>query len=211
MIPSALRLKYDIVGQVRQFNYNARGELLWAHDGQNYDAQLEIRLFLLGSRLQTSRGQITSQGLMPKRFSDKVRSEVAAHFEYDKGKVIFSANTPDAPLTPGAQDQLSIFIQIASLLAADPQRYPRGSSLEMQAVGPRESEVWRFRVDGEERLNLPGGEVDTLQLTRTPNQPHALHVELWLAPSLGHLPVRIRLTQDNGDYVDMQWRSSDPP
>ncbi len=211
LVPGSLRLKYDIVGQVKQFNYSATGELLWRHDGESYEAELEVRLFLLGSRKQTSRGRITPEGLAPKRFSDKVRSEVAAHFEYDKGKVIFSANTPEAPLQPGAQDQLSIFMQIASLIAAEPQRYPRGTTFEMQAVGARESDNWRFVVDGDERLSLPGGDQDTLKLTRTPNRPHDLNVEIWLAPAQGYLPVRIRLTQDNGDYVDQQWRSSSAP
>lgn len=211
LVPGSLRLKYDIVGQVKQFNYSAAGELLWRHDGESYEAELEVRLFLLGSRKQTSRGRITPEGLAPKRFSDKVRSEVAAHFEYDKGKVIFSANTPEVPLQPGAQDQLSIFMQIASLIAAEPQRYPRGASFVMQAVGARESDTWRFVVDGDERLGLPGGDQDTLKLTRTPSRPHDLNVEIWLAPAQGYLPVRIRLTQDNGDYVDQQWRSSNAP
>ena len=115
------------------------------------------------------------------------------------------------PLQPGAQDQLSIFMQIASLIAAEPQRYPRGASFVMQAVGARESDTWRFVVDGDERLGLPGGDQDTLKLTRTPSRPHDLNVEIWLAPAQGYLPVRIRLTQDNGDYVDQQWRSSNAP
>lgn len=210
-VPGSLRIQYQLYGEVRTLPYTADAELLWAHDGQAYEAQLEISAFLLGSRRQTSRGQLTPEGLRPKRFGDKVRSEVAAHFEYDKGKVIFSANTPEAALQPGAQDQLSIFVQLASLIAAEPQRYPRGSALEMQAVGPRESDNWRFVIDGEERLHLPGGEQDTLKLTRAPRQPHELTVGLWLAPTLGYLPVRIKLTQDNGDFVDMQWRSSGPP
>lgn len=210
-VPGSLRIQYQLYGEVRSFPYTAKAELLWAHDGEAYEAQLEISAFLLGSRRQTSRGQLTPEGLRPKRFGDKVRSEVAAHFEYDKGKVIFSANTPEATLQPGAQDQLSIFVQIASLIAAEPQRYPRGSAIEMQAVGPRESDNWRFVVDGEEQLKLPGGEQDTLKLTRAPRQPHELTVELWLAPTLGYLPVRIKLTQDNGDFIDQQWRSSGPP
>jgi hypothetical protein len=210
-VPGSLRLDYQLYGEVRALPYTADAELLWAHDGTAYEAQLEISAFLLGSRRQTSRGLLTPQGLQPKRFGDKVRSEVAAHFEYDKGKVIFSANTPEAPLQPGAQDQLSIFIQLASLLAAEPQRYPRGSAIELQAVGARESDSWRFVVDGEEQLNLPGGEQATVKLTRAPRQPHELTVGLWLAPALGYLPVRIKLTQDNGDFVDMQWRSSAPP
>lgn len=209
--PGSLRIKYTLFGEVRQLPYTANAELLWAHDGESYNAQLEISALFLGSRRQTSRGQLTPQGLKPKRFGDKVRSEVAAHFEYDKGKVIFSANTPEATLQPGAQDQLSIFVQIASLIAAEPQRYPSGTALEMQAVGPRESDVWRFVVDGPEHLNLPGGAQDTLKITRPRRQPSDLMVELWLAPTLGYLPVRIKLTQDNGDFIDQQWRSNAPP
>ena len=210
-VPGSLRIQYQLYGEVRTLPYTADAELLWAHDGQAYEAQLEISALFLGSRRQTSRGQLTPEGLRPKRFGDKVRSEVAAHFEYDKGKVIFSANTPEAALQPGAQDQLSIFVQIASLIAAEPQRYPRGTAIEMQAVGPRESDVWRFVVDGTEHLNLPGGEQDTLKITRPRRQPYDLMVELWLAPALGYLPVRIKLTQDNGDFIDQQWRSSGPP
>lgn len=211
VVPGSLRIKYELFGEVRMLPYTANAELLWAHDGTAYDAQLEISALFLGSRRQTSRGQLTPGGLAPKRFGDKVRSEVAAHFEYDKGKVIFSANTPEATLQPGAQDQLSIFIQIASLIAAEPQRYPSGTAIEMQAVGPRESDTWRFVVDGPEHLNLPGGGQDTLKVTRPRRQPYDLMVELWLAPALGYLPVRIKLTQDNGDFIDQQWRSSGPP
>lgn len=210
-VPGSTRLKYDIAGVVRQFNYSARGELLWRHDGASYEARLEVGAFLLGSRVQTSRGQITPEGLAPKRFSDKVRSEVAAHFERDKGKIVFSANTPEVPLQPGAQDHLSVFMQLASLLAGEPARYPAGSSIELQAVGPRDAALWRFTVDGPETLQLPGGELATLKLTRAPGQSYDLKVELWLAPTLGMLPARIRLTQDNGDFIDQQWRTTDTP
>lgn len=210
-VPGSTRLKYDIAGVVRQFNYSARGELLWRQDGSSYEARLEVGAFLLGSRVQTSRGQITPEGLAPKRFSDKVRSEVAAHFERDKGKIVFSANTPEVALQPGAQDHLSVFMQLASLLAGEPARYPPGSSIELQAVGPRDAALWRFTVDGPETLQLPGGELSTLKLTRAPGQSYDLKVELWLAPALGMLPARIRLTQDNGDFIDQQWRTTDAP
>lgn len=210
-VPGSLRIKYTLYGEVRQLPYNAGAELLWAHDGTQYEARLEVSALFLGSRVQTSRGQLTPQGLAPKRFSDKVRSEVAAHFEYDKGRVIFSANTPEAALEPGAQDQLSIFIQLAGRIAAEPARYPAGTTLAMQAVGARESDTWRFTVEGPERLDLPGGAQDTLKLSRPPNRPYDLLVEIWLAPALNYLPARIKLTQNNGDFVDQQWRSSAPP
>jgi hypothetical protein len=211
VVPGSLRLKYQINGEVKGFSYNARSELLWLHDGNSYDARLEVSAFLLGSRVQTSSGQITATGLAPKRFSDKVRSEVAAHFERDKGKVVFSANSPSVDLQAGAQDQLSIFIQIGTLLAGEPALYPRGTALEIQAVGSRDADIWRFVVNGEETLSLPAGEQTTLKLTRLPRQLYDLTVEVWLAPGLGYLPARIRLTQSNGDFVDQQLRSSEPP
>jgi hypothetical protein len=210
-LPGSQRLKYTITGEVRSLTYHASAELLWQNDGNAYEARLEVGAFLLGSRVQTSTGRITAEGLAPKRFSDKVRSEVAAHFERDKGKVIFSANTPEVPLQPGAQDQLSIFVQLASLLAGEPERYPPGSAIEMQAVGAREADSWRFTVDGPELLHLPGGDQATVKLTRAPRQTYDLTVELWLAPALGYLPARIRLTQNNGDFIDQLWRTSEAP
>ena len=210
-LPGSIRLNYKIHGEISKLSYYASGELLWLHDGKTYDARLEVSAFLLGSRVQTSRGLITPEGLAPTRFADKVRSEVAAHFERDKGKVIFSANTPEVALQAGAQDQLSIFVQLASLIGGEPGRYPKGTILEMQAVGPRDAETWRFVVDGEELLQLPGGEQATLKLTRVPQKTYDLTVELWLAPALGYLPARIRLTQNNDDFIDQQWRSSETP
>ena len=220
-LPGSLRLKYDIKGEVSGLGYSASGELLWLHDGQTYDARLSVTHFLLGTRSQSSTGQITPEGLAPKRFGDKVRSEVAAHFERDKGekgghgKVIFSANTPSVDLQPGAQDQLSIFMQIASLLAGDPSRYPVGSAFEMQAVGGRDADTWRFVIESEETLALPGvvpgGEQKALRIKRPARQQHDITVELWLAPALGYLPARIRLTQTNGNFVDQQLASFGPP
>jgi hypothetical protein len=210
-IPAPMRLKYDIRLKVSIVSLSAQGELLWRHDGNSYDSRLELSSGLLGSRVQTSRGQVTAQGLEPRRFSDKIRSEVAAHFERGKGKIIFSANTPEEPLLPGAQDQLSIFIQLAALLATHPERYPPGTVIETQSVGARFAEIWRIKVEGPELLQLPGGEQATLKLVHTPADPDAPKVELWLARSLGMLPVRIRLSQSNGDFIDQQWRGTEPP
>lgn len=208
VFPPTIRLKYDVKGEVKGFPYFVNGELQWAQDGKTYDARMEISHFLLGSRVQTSTGQLTAQGLEPLRFGDKVRSEVAAHFERTKNKVTFSANTPDAALLPGAQDQLSVLAQMAAMLGGDPRGFPKGSTLAFQAVGSRSSELWTFTVDVTEKLSLPGGELSALRLWRDPSGEYDTKLEVWMAPALGFLPARVRLTQANGDYVDQQWRST---
>jgi len=211
VIPGSTRLKYDVKGEVKGFPYFANGELLWLQDGKTYDARLEISHFLLGSRVQTSKGQLTPQGLEPIRFGDKVRSEVAAHFEYGKGKVTFSANTPDAPLQMGAQDQLSVFIQLASMLGGEKERVLVGDLIPFQAIGPRSSEAWIFKMGESETLALPGGAVKAFKLSRDPTGEHDPKVEVWLAPDMDFMPVRIRLSQPNGDFVEQQWRTSQKP
>ena len=208
VIPPAARLKYDIKGEVKGFPYQVNGDLRWAQDGKTYDARMEISHFLLGSRVQTSTGQLTRFGLEPTRFGDKVRSEVAAHFDYTKNKVTFSANTPDVPLLPGAQDQLSVFMQLAAMFGADPKGFPQGSTLPFQAVGPRSADSWVFNVGALEKLQMPGGDISAVRLWRDPNGEHDAKGEIWLAPDVGYLPVRIRLTQPNGDFVDQQWRET---
>lgn len=208
VFPAPARLKYDIKGEVKGFPYHVNGELLWAHDGQTYNSRMEISHFLLGSRVQTSTGQLTRNGLEPTRFGDKVKSEVAAHFEREKNKISFSANTPDVALISGAQDQLSVFMQLAAMFGGDPKGFPPGSTLPFQAVGPRSAESWVFTVGATEKLQMPGGDISAVRLWRDPTGEFDPKAEIWLAPELGYLPVRIRLTQPNGDFVDQQWRAT---
>ena len=202
--PASARLSYAVQGQARQLSYHAWAELLWQHDGQRYDARLEVGAFLLGSRVQTSSGQIGSDGLLPQRFGDKTRNELAAHFQRDKGVISFSANTPEVPLLLGAQDRLSVVLQLSALLAADPQRYPPGTMLSFQTASQREAEVWQFEVERPELLELPYGSLHTVKLSRKPRREFDQLIELWFAPELGYLPVRLRITNANGDRVDQQ-------
>ena len=210
-IAPPMKLRYLVTGESKRLPYSASGELVWQHEGSRYSASLEIGAFLIGSRRQTSQGQLTSQGLQPERFGDKSRSEQAAHFEHDKGKVIFSANTPDAALLPGAQDRLSLLLQLGAMLAGEPQRYPPGATISVQTVSAREADQWQFMVDEPESLSLPAGSMSAIKLTRNPRRQYDVKVELWLAPHLNHLPVRVKLTQANGDFVDQILKSTETP
>ncbi len=200
--PESARLKYQVQGKAKGFDYWATAELLWAQTDLDYEAKLEVSVFLLGSRVQVSKGTLGREGLMPIRFGDKTRSELAAHFQRDKGVISFSANSPDAPLLKGAQDRLSVVIQISSLLAGDVSRFPLGTMLSFQTVSQREAEIWHFLVEKEEVLTLPYGEIHTLKLNRKPRRQFDQQIELWFAPDLGYLPVRLRITNANGDMVD---------
>ncbi|MBX9818516.1 MAG: DUF3108 domain-containing protein [Burkholderiaceae bacterium] len=207
-----VRLNYDVSALTGGNRHTAGAQITWKHDGTDYQASLVVTKFLVTMRQWTSKGTLTEAGLAPVRFGDKGRgSEVAAHFVREEGRVVFSANTPPVPLLPGAQDHLSVFMQLASLWAGEPERYVAGDSISFQSIGPRHSETWTFVVAAEEPITVPGGTFPAIKLTREPSGDYSTKAELWLAPKLAYLPAHIRLSESNGNVLDMVWTDSTPP
>ena len=210
-IPNSVRLSYKMTGLSRGLNYHANGELNWLREANRYESSMVVSAFLLGSRSMTSVGEVTADGLAPKRFGDKARNELAAHFDADKGKITFSANRPELPWQRGAQDRLSVFFQLAGLLGGQADGVPTGTRIAIYTVGPRDAETWTFIVENMENLSLPMGEIKALRVTREPKREFDQKIETWFAPSMSYWPVRIKITQSNGDFVDQQLSGSSAP
>jgi Protein of unknown function (DUF3108) len=186
-----------------------KARITWQQDGEKYALELSISapIELLNYK---SSGTLSPQGLMPLDFYDKTvfKSTVAAHFVYAQKKITFSTTPNETELIPGAQDRNSVFMQIAGLLAADPARYTPGTTFSIQIVNAREAESWLFTVNEPETLNLENGSQIALRLTRNPRREFDRKIELWFVPAMNYLPVRYRLTEPNGDFQDMVWRST---
>lgn len=216
-LPGGLRapppavLRYEVTAQARGLALAGEASLAWHHDGQRYEARLELAAPGLRPRVQQSTGAITPDGLAPERFSDRSRGEQATHFDHAAGTVVFSNNRPDAPLVAGMQDRLSVVLQLAMLAAAQPQRFSAGTEIAIPTATTREAQDWVFRVVGDETLDLPPGPVPALKLERLPRGEYDQKVELWLAPGQAYAPVRLRLTNPDGGWVDQRWASTDRP
>ncbi|HSV57376.1 MAG TPA: DUF3108 domain-containing protein [Variovorax sp.] len=211
-VHASARLSFEMLGQrgVQPWK-GVFGELIWLQDGNEYNARLSLKMLFKTIRSQTSVGRIDANGIAPSRFSETRSSEVASHLVREENKVVFSNNAPSVPLLPGAQDRLSVVMQLGALLAANPQRYPEGSRIGIQTVGPKDAGVWTFVVEGSERISVPAGEFQVRRLSRDPRSEYDYKLELWLAPELGWLPARMRQTQQQGDVIDLQLREVSPP
>lgn len=210
-IPGSVKLAFAVTGQQGASPMQGVfGDLVWLQDGSSYDARLSLKFLFRTIRSQHSTGKIGPTGIEPVRFSEARKGEVASHFLRDQGQVMFSNNAPSVPLLPGAQDRLSVVMQLGGMLAGDPGRYPAGSRISIQTVGPRDAGVWVFNIEGEEQMTVPAGDYAVRKLTRSPRREFDDKIEIWLAPALGYLPVRMKQTQANGDFADMQLRESLP-
>lgn len=211
-LPGSATLDFEAKGQVKGFQYSAGAELQWKHDDQYYEAKQSISMFLMGARSQTSEGLITPRGLQPLSFTDRGRKTQSAHFDVAQGKASFSDGTPEAPISDGVQDRLSVFLQLSALLAADAKRYPQGTVIELTTSSARAAARWRFAVGPSETLELPAGSVEAIRLDKLadPQGQSDQQGSLWLAPAMQYLPVRIRLNQGQNDYVDLRLKRYAP-
>ena len=208
--PENIQINYKLTGQERGLNYYASGYLKWQvkpanSSPRNYEAELNVRAFLIGSRVWRSQGVLTGDGLAPKRYSDTWRSERAAHFDPDLRQISFSGNTPSAPLQAGAQDQVSLFIQMAAAVAA--QNFKTDTELNIQTATSRDAVNWRLTYKSDEPIEVKGERLETQKWVCLPRGKYDSQIELWLSKSHGGMPVRIKITQVSGNFIDMEMSS----
>ena len=211
--PNNTQINYSLTGQERGLTYHATGALKWQVKvgddlPKSYEAELRVRAFLVGNRVWRSVGQLSEGGLAPKRYSDSWRGERAAHFETDQQKISFSGNLPSAPLLPGAQDQVSLFIQMAAAVAS--QNFTTGAEVMVQTATARDAVNWTLTYKADEFIEVNGDRLETQRWLCLPRGKFDSQIEMWLAKSLAGLPARIKISQVSGNFIDMEMRSSEP-
>lgn len=164
----------------------------------------------------TSRGTLDADGVAPERFavSRRGRERHAANFRRDAGLVSFAGPARTWPLLGGAQDRLSWMVQLAAVLEANPALVAAGERVSMMVVGAHgDAGLWTFTVQPMVMVDGPGGTpVPAWPLRREAGQAHDPQVEVWVAPSLHHLPLRLRLTLPvNGESTDWRLRALQRP
>ena len=209
-LPPSRLLSYQLTGMDKGLTYYASGELRWQHNGSAYDLTLSVRAFLIGSRHWRSVGQIDATGLVPRRFSDSWRNERAAHFDREQQRIVFSSNNTPAPLQPGAQDQVSLYVQLAAAMAGEPERFVPGTRLQVQTATIRDAVPWSLALQGSETLTVDGQDQTVQRWVCQPRDQYDAKVEFWVSPRYDWLPVRIRITQVSGSYIDLVLKGSDP-
>jgi hypothetical protein len=159
----------------------------------------------VGTRQWRSQGEITSAGLAPRRFSDSWRNERAAHFDRPQSTAWSSATTPRWPRSKrGAQDQISLYVQLAAAMAGAPQRFEPGTRLQLQTATIRDALPWLLDLGPTETLQLNG------QWLSPPSNGCVSRatafdatVEFWVSAQHAWMPVRIRITQVSGSFIDL--------
>ena len=209
--PVSTRLDYVLTGHYRG-EIHGRAQVEWIRSDDRYQVHMDVTIgpsfAPLFSRAITSVGQLTPQGLKPRRYDEESkmafrnRRRVAIRFE-PYGIVL-----PDGHVRLGwssAQDAASQFVQFTYLFTTQPERLAVGERVDMPLALPSHVDSWGYDVSEVETVHTPFGAFEAFHLVplREPTPGGDLIAEMWFAPALAYLPVRIRMWQDSETYIDL--------
>ena len=209
--PPSTRLSYTLSGNYRG-PVQGQAQVEWLRQGVRYQVHMDVAIgpsfAPLVTRRVSSQGEITAQGLFPQRYDEETRVALRAPRRIS---VVLDAERVhlmdgQAVARPeGVQDSASQFVQLTWLFTTQPHWLEAGRVIEMPLALPRRVAPWVYDVMGAELLDTPAGPVQAVHVRpRMPLRPGShLTAELWVAPSLQHLPVRILIRQDDETYVDL--------
>jgi hypothetical protein len=162
-----------------------------------------VSWFYRGTLLQESSGRVSALGLQPERYRERrgERGEKETLFDVDAARVHFASGA-EASLPPGAQDRLSVFVQLGLLLHAEPARFAPGAVLEIPVLASARVEATTFRVLGNETVTAGEAAIAALHLRREPLDDEDPAIDLWLALEPQVLPLRVRVTEASGRALD---------
>jgi Protein of unknown function (DUF3108) len=209
--PPSTQLNYRLTGHFRG-PLHGQAQVQWLRQGERYQVRLEVKVDPIVRRRMLSDGVLGEHGLSPRRYDEetevpfKETRRATVRFEPDQ---ILLANGKTSEPTEGVQDAASQFVQLTWLFLSRPDRLQVGRTIDFPLALPRRVGRWTYDVAAQELLQLPFGEIQAFRLTprRDNAKPNELSVEMWIAPTLQYLPVRIQIRQDAETFLDLQLES----
>ena len=209
--PPSTRISYRLSGNYRG-PVEGQAQVDWLRSGSRYQVFMDLSIgpsfAPLMSRRVSSEGEVTGQGLAPRRYDEETKivmlppRRVAVDMD---ATTVHLSNGTQAPRPPGLQDSASQFVQLTWLFTTQPELLQVGRSIVLPLALPRTVEPWTYDVVGSETLATPAGPVLAVHVKprREPKPGVDLTAEIWVAPSLQYLPVRILIRQDSQTWIDL--------
>jgi len=204
-LPPRFRLEYVAKASRGPLSLEGENELVFTTEGTRYTLRSATRSVLFSAE-QDSAGDMVGAMLRPHEYHERSprRPPRTTRIDWQAGRVTFSANADGATATqPRLQDRLSLLVSAGQQL-----RLQQGTgAVEMAVAGARHVSLYRFELRGIETLDLPIGRVEAHRLERPISAAHD-GIDVWIAPALCWLPVKMRFVDDRGQVVQNQLRAA---
>lgn len=204
---TSVRLEYAVTATRSVLSLSGDGVIEYRREGDTYTIESSVTAIGIFEAQQSSVGSVRADGLVPRTFTlrSSRREPRSIDFDWAARRVAFSHTGNSEPTRPQMQDRLSMMIQ----LAWRQRREPGASTFEIPVAGPRHVATFVFRSQGAEALTVPAGRFDTVKFERYKESGDD-EFDVWLAPALCSLPVRLRFSDDRGLVIEQRLRAVRP-
>ncbi len=212
--PLSTRLSYVLTGNYRG-PVSGQAQVEWLRKGRDYQINLDVSIgpsfAPLISRRMSSQGQLTPDGIAPQRYDEETKFLFGEPRRLNLaflGREVQTAVGVRGAAPGGAQDAVSQFVHLTWLFLTGREPLRAGQVVQFRLLLPSRPYDWTYEVVGEEMLYTPMGALSAWRLV--PRQVASggdLVAEVWLAPSLQYLPVRLLIRQDADTHIDLMLKS----
>ncbi len=212
--PADTRLSYQVGGYFRG-ELHGDAQVQWtrppAPDAQlndRYQVRIDISLGLAKAQL-TSQGRVRATGLQPQAYEEQLPARSPRSVKLDARDVLLT----DGRRIPRPADDLSVVQDTASQFVDLGYRFSTGRTVLKEGefitvwlARPGGLDKWVYDIGPAETIYLPlMGAVQAHHLKPRPLAVArgTITAEMWIAPSLQHLPVRIKITLNKEAHLDL--------
>lgn len=201
--PLSTRLTYVLTGNYRG-PVSGQAQVEWLRKGSDYQVHLDVGIgpsfAPIATRRMSSQGLLTPEGISPRSYDEETRRIFG---EPQRFNLVFLGGVG------GPQDSVSQFVQLTWLFLTGREPLQPGHIVKLPLRLPSGPYDWQYEVMGEELLNTDMGPLAAWRLKpRQAARGGDLTAEVWLAPTLQYLPVRLLIRQDTDIYIDLTLKSA---
>lgn len=209
--PPDTRLTYRLTGNYRG-ELSGSAQVQWQHlpapdpvtQARRYQVRLQMSLSNVVVVSMTSQGQLIDDALLPEVYEEKLPGMVR-RVAFEGTQIRFNNGRVDVQPT-SVQDTASQFVELSHRFATGREALKAGAEVHVWLARPGGLDLWTYDVIGPEVLQTHGlAAVEAFHLKPRPlaNPRGPIVAEMWFAPSLQYLPVRVRIALGGDNFVDL--------
>ncbi len=202
--PADTRLRYTLGGRFRSGDLYGEARVLWQRDGARYQVRVEVDVTLFATVVMTSQGEVGPQTLHPRAYEEVRNRKSRGLLRMGESEVTLP-NGKQLPRPPQMQDTASQFVDLSHRFASGLEPLEVGRAVSFWMARPGAVDLWTYDIVGKELLSTALGDVEAFHLKPRPiaNPRGNITVEMWFAPALQYLPVRVRVNMGEEAHVDL--------
>ena len=213
--PLSTRLSYQLTGNSRG-PVSGQAQVEWLRKGADYQMHLDVGIgpsfAPLVTRRMSSEGRLTPGGVSPRAYDENTQVIFSEPKRY--GLAFLGGDAPtitqaDGSVQYGVQDAASQFVQLTWLFLTGREPMQVGRVVRFPLRLPSGAYEWQYESVGEEVLHTPMGPLAAWHLKpRQAARGGDMTADVWLAPTLQFLPVRLLIRQNADTYLDLMLKSA---